>query len=182
MTKYSGKIIEKSDNNCIIGMDDFDKVTRLRVIGIKNERLFTFTHEKLQEYFTDRPFIDAYGSILKNNIGEFFLSMTFIIDNKYIKTGYNGISTSNMLRISLINNTNIFLTNVLNDTGTIDRNNSIITYNGIFPIKKKDVKLLEKYEVNKMGVMWNGGFEEYNVYNMDFAIRQIECLNKLKFK
>ncbi|MGE5355042.1 MAG: hypothetical protein ACM3PT_02305 [Deltaproteobacteria bacterium] len=178
----AGKSLYQSTKDCIIDFDDFDKITRIRIIGLKNERLFTFTHEKLSNVFVDRPFMETLGSLSKNNKNEYFVLLTFIIDTKYVKSTYNGISTSNMLRISLINGEPIFLTNILNDQGKIDKNTGALTYTGIFPVSKKNLKMLGKYEMDKIGVMWNGGFEEYNVFNLDLFRRQYKCLKDFKFK
>lgn len=177
----AGKSIYQGSNDCIVDFDDFDKLTGTRIIGLKSERLFTYTHEKLIDIFVDRPFMEATGALSKNNRDEYFLLLSFTIDTKYVKSGYNGISTSNMLRISLINGELVFLTNILNENGKIDKSTGDITYSGIFPVSKKNLKLLRKFELDKLGVMWNGGFEEYNVFNLDLLKRQVTCLKRFSF-
>ncbi len=168
-------------NDCIIEFDDYDKLTRTRIIGMKSERLFTYTHERLQEVFVDKPFMIGEGSISRNNNNQYFLILSFTVDNKYVKTGYNGLSVTNKLRLTLINGELVFLDNILNESGKIDKTSGYITYKGIFPVSKPNIKLLRKYELDKIGVMWNGGFEEYSVYNLDLLKKQFNCLQKLSF-
>ena len=177
----SGKTIQSGSFNCIVEFDDFDKLTRTRILGLKNERLFTFTQEKLYDVFVDRPFMEASGALSRNNNNQYFLMLSFTIDTKYVKSGYNGISTTNMLRLTLINGEQVFLTNTYNDYGKIDKSSGAITYKGIFPVTKKNLKLLRKYELDKMGVMWNGGFEEYDIFNLDILLRHYSCLKSFKF-
>lgn len=179
--KYLNKTIKTKQSACVIGFDDFDNVTRLRIIGIKEERVFTFTHEQFAQYFVDKPFMDAYGSLARNNLNQYFFNIKFIIDTKYIKSGYNGFSQENMLRVTLVNGENIFLTNIYSSSGKIDKYSGNITYEGIFIIKKSDLKLLSKFEIDKIGVMWNGGFEEYSFFNLDIAKRHLNCLKYFKF-
>ncbi len=84
-----------------------------------------------------------------------------------------------MLRISLINGEKVFLNNILNDQGIKNIKQQNISYKGVFPIPKKYLKLLLKSEISSIGVLWNGGYEEYDVYNIDFFIKQYECLQKI---
>lgn len=169
------------NKDCVIEFDDFDKLTKTRIIGMKSERLFTFTHERLQDVFVDKPFMIAEGALSRNNKNQYFLILTFTVDNKYVKTGYNGLSVTNKLRLTLINGEVVFLDNILNESGKIDKSSGYITYKGIFPVSKASIKLLRKYELDKIGVMWNGGFEEYSVYNLELLKKQFQCMEKLSF-
>lgn len=169
------------NKDCVIEFDDFDKLTKTRIIGMKSERLFTFTHERLQDVFVDKPFMIAEGALSRNNKNQYFLILTFTVDNKYVKTGYNGLSVTNKLRLTLINGELVFLDNILNESGKIDKSSGYITYKGIFPVSKASIKLLRKYELDKIGVMWNGGFEEYSVYNLELLKNQFQCMEKLSF-
>lgn len=169
------------NKDCVIEFDDFDKLTKTRIIGMKSERLFTFTHERLQDVFVDKPFMIAEGALSRNNKNQYFLILTFTVDNKYVKTGYNGLSVTNKLRMTLINGELVFLDNILNESGKIDKSSGYITYKGIFPVSKPSIKLLRKYELDKIGVMWNGGFEEYSVYNLELLKKQFQCMEKLSF-
>ncbi len=169
------------NKDCVIEFDDFDKLTKTRIIGMKSERLFTFTHERLQDVFVDKPFMIAEGALSRNNKNQYFLILTFTVDNKYVKTGYNGLSVTNKLRLTLINGELVFLDNILNESGKIDKSSGYITYKGIFPVSKPSIKLLRKYELDKIGVMWNGGFEEYSVYNLELLKNQFQCMEKLSF-
>jgi hypothetical protein len=107
------------------------------------------------------------------------LNLKFKVDTEHIKTGYNGISKSSM-RISLIKGENVFTNNIISDQGKRDVNANFIIYKGVFPIAKEDIKLLRKYELDKIGVNWNGGVEEYEVYNIDFIMKQLECFKEIR--
>jgi hypothetical protein len=168
-------------SDCVVEFDDYDKLTRTRIIGMKSERLFTYTHERLQDVFVDKPFMIADASLSRSNNNQYFLMLSFTVDNKYVKTGYNGLSASNKLRLTLINGELVFLDNILNESGKIDKSSEYITYKGIFTVSKANSKLLRKFELDKIGVMWNGGFEEYSIYNLELLKKQFNCLQKLSF-
>ncbi len=175
---YTGKNIVTKKGECFVEYDDFDKLTGERITEIKPERIFVFTHEELKEYFGDRPFIDCMGSLSRSE-NKYFLNLTFVIDVKFVKTGYNGLAQNGLLKIALLNGENIYLKNIISDSGKRNNLKKNITYRGIFPVSKSYVKLIEKYEISKLGVEWNGGVEEYEVFNIDFAIRQKSCLDEI---
>ena len=39
-------------------------------------------------------------------------------------------------------------------------------------------KALKKGEVDRVRIIWDAGYEDYEVYNLDFFINQFKCLNK----
>ncbi len=173
-----GKTIYTRKGECFVKYDAYDRLSGKRITELKTEEIFSFTHEKLKPYFTDRPFLTCYGALSRNS-SDYFLQLKFNVDTKYIKTGYNGLSVNSMLRITLIGGDKVYLKNIYNDLGTRDVSGKMITYKGIYPISKADLKILRKTELDKMGVEWNGGVEEYEIYNIDFLIKQFSCLNEI---
>ncbi len=174
---YTGKIVVTKKGECFVEYDDFDKLTGERITEIRPERIFVFTHEELKEYFGDRPFIDCRGSLSRSE-DNFFLNLTFVIDVKFVRAGYKGLAQNGLLKVSLLNGENIYLRNIISDTGKRNNVKKTITYRGIFPISKSYIRLIEKHEISRLGVEWNGGVEEYEVFNIDFAIRQKSCLDE----
>ena len=176
-----GKTILASNGDCFVKYDAYDRLSGQRITELQPEEIFSFTHEKLKPYFTDRPFLTCYAGLSRKS-DEYFLQLKFKIDTKYIKTGYNGLGTNSMLRITLIGGEKVYLKNIFNDLGSRDVAGNIVTYKGIYPISKDELKSLKKTELDKFGVEWNGGVEEYEVYNIDFLIKQFECLGKINKK
>ena len=178
-TNLTGKTIKSPSGNCIVDFDNIDKITGERITELKQEKIFIYTPEKTKEYFVNGPFMTGTASLSKNNNGHVFLNLFFIVDTKYIKSWYNGIAPESMLRITMINGDKVFLENILDDTGVKNPKNNKIIYKAVFPVNKGDLSILKKHEIDKIGVLWNGGFEEYNIYNIDFFMRQYECLKQI---
>ena len=42
---------------------------------------------------------------------------------------------------------------------------------------KSDFDMLAKHELDKLGIVWAQGYEEYEVSNIDLIKNQINCLN-----
>ncbi len=176
---YKGSTISTPKGNCVVEYDDLDKLTGDRITEIKTEKIFVFTHDELKEYFTNRPFIECEGG-LSRVADKYFLNLTFIIDSKYIKTGYKGLAKNGMLKVTLLNGDNLYLKNVITDLGKRNNIEKSIVYKGVFPISKYNMKFMRKNEISKLGVEWNGGVEEYDVFDIDFVIRQKMCLDKVE--
>lgn len=181
ITTNEGKNISAETGDCFVKYDAFDRLSGNRITELRPEEIFSFTHDKLKPYFTDRPFLTCNAGLSRKD-KEYFLQLVFTVDTKYIKTGYNGISDKSMLRITLIDGEKVYMNNIFNNLGKRDIEGKKVTYKGIYPISKEDIKRLKKIELDKMGVEWNGGVEEYEIYNIDFLIKQFECLSKLNLK
>lgn len=173
-----GTTIKTKVGNCKVKYDEYDRLSGKRITELEPENILSFTHKKLKKYFTDRPFLKCEGGLSKNG-EEYFINLEFTVDTKYIKTGYNGFSKKSMLRVTLINGDKLFLNNIINDDGHRDLTANKVFYKGVYPINKDDVKQFRNKELDKIGVEWNGGVEEYEVYNIDFLIKQFECLDKI---
>ena len=47
-----------------------------------------------------------------------------------------------------------------------------------FPLERSHLRALSRMEIDKIGIQWSSGYEEYTVYELDFFIKQIECLRQ----
>jgi hypothetical protein len=69
------------------------------------------------------------------------------------------------------------LTSGAMDRGSYDTKNGLLTYRVQYPIDHALLPFLQRSEVDKVRVFWSSGFEEYEVYNLDFFTRQVACLD-----
>ena len=81
-----------------------------------------------------------------------------------------------MLRITLLSGKTIFLNNRISSEGKLESYTGYTVYNCFYGLEKEDLEDLEKLEIDKIGIMWTTGFEEYPVYQIDLIQNQILCL------
>ncbi len=63
------------------------------------------------------------------------------------------------------------------DKGKVDPIDGTTTYTTQFVIDRNAENKLEKYEVDKLRLIWSTGFDEFDILNMDFFMNQIRSLN-----
>jgi len=174
----SGFLVKTDKGDCQVLSDRIDPVTTLRKTDMAPVHIFSHTHPKLREYFTDGPFLRCEASLSKVGKESYFLQTWYIFHPRTILSNYNGLAEESMLRIDLINGEKVILSNVIQDDGTVNPDGHKI-FKAMYLIPKKELSILKKWEIARMGVVWNGGFEEYEVHEIDFIMRQLECFSQI---
>lgn len=164
--------------DCEVLSDAIDSLTGLRKTDLEPVKIFSYTHPRLKPYFTDAPFLNCYAWLSRVDKREYLLNIEFSIASHSIRTEYNGLDEESLLRVGLINGENLFLSNIINDQGSHDKNGRL-SYTGIYHLSSRDIKKLRKYEISTLGVIWQGGFETYEVFEIDFVMKQLACFKIL---
>ena len=175
----TGYTVQTSKGSCLILEDRIDPYTALRITDLAPVDLFNFTHEKLKDYYDTNPFITCSAFLSGVDHKQVLLNLQFEINLKHIEASYNGLLEDALLRIDLIDGQRIFLQNIAEEK-VPSSTREIVIYQGIYSLTRKDQQILGSTEIDRIGVIWNGGYESYPVYEIDFFIRQLACLKKLK--
>ena len=163
------------NDNCKIIFDGFDKQINKTRKETSTGKWFSYTHPKLMSYFKENDFLKVESSVLKVD-NKTFLNLKLTLSTKDAKRSYGLIEENAMMRIQLINGDKVYLNNQIRSEGSLEAYTGNTIYHALYMIKKDDLKELEKTEVDKVGLMWSSGFEEYDVYEVDFILNQIKCL------
>ena len=78
----------------------------------------------------------------------------------------------------MINGQRVYGRNINNDKGQIESYTGHTLYTGIYELKKDDINALKNQYLDHIGIIWSSGYEEYDIYNVDFLKNQIKCLTK----
>ncbi|MFT6320852.1 MAG: hypothetical protein ACJAT4_001781 [Granulosicoccus sp.] len=90
---------------------------------------------------------------------------------------FGGLTKGNLITLKMINGESISLANNQSDIGVYDPLKKQHTFTGQFRINSGQEKALKKGEVDVVRIIWDAGFEDYEVYNLDFFANQFKCLN-----
>jgi hypothetical protein len=143
------------------------------------EQLFTFTHEQLSEFFKSKPLMVCFARLSKVGTSNYFLELKFTIQNARINLNYQGLTKGSKLQLRLINGESISLYCYENQAAISSTQNEKV-YQGLYPVSRKELKKLQKYIITDIGVHWNGGYENYEIHNIDFFKTQYDCLSQVK--
>lgn len=142
------------------------------------QHLFSFTDEKLRMFLKDKEYLSCKGYLSSLDGGYRFLTLEFTFSTPNAREAYGFIEKGSILTIRLINGDFINLKSGSMDRGSYDTKENLLTYRVHYGIAGDQLSFLEKSEVDKIRVFWSSGYEEYEVYQLDFFMKQLACLDK----
>ena len=125
-----------------------------------------------------RDYISCRGYMTSMSGGLVFLSLEFSIVSKTAQQTFGGIPKGGVVSFLLMNGETVRLSNVLNDPGSYNSNTETFSFRSQFTLSAGQEKMLEEVEVDKIRVVWKAGYEDYEIYYLDFFKDQLECLKK----
>lgn len=163
---------------CKYAFNGKDPVTGHQRKDLEAQHLFSFTDEKLRMFLKDKEYLSCKGYLSSMDGGYRFLTLEFSFSTPNAKEAYGFIEKGSVLTIRLINGDFINLRSGSMDRGSFNLKEKMLTYQVNYPIAQDQLSFLEKSEVDKIRVFWSSGYEEYEVYQLDFFMNQLSCLDK----
>lgn len=164
--------------NCRFTFEGIDPKTQRVRRDLEPQPLFNFTDEKLRIFLKDKEYLRCRGFLSAVDGGFRLLTLEFAFASPNAREAYGFIEKGSMLTIKLLDGNFVNLTSGAMDRGSYDTQNGVLTYRVQYPIDFSLLPFLQKSEVDKVRVFWSSGFEEYEVYNLDFFTRQLACLER----
>lgn len=156
--------------DCDIASDNAGSLTFVK------KDLFVFTHPKIRKVMPEDNLIEAQGNIMKVKENT-FLILTIKINSSNARSSYGDLNQGAQLKCMFKGKNNyIYLENLERDKGKINKEDEYTIYQGVFPISKSKQKDLKKNDLFKVGIVWEEGYEEYEIFNIDLIRNQLNCL------
>lgn len=174
---YYEKSQKTTPDLCQLIYDGYDESIKRKRKETASRFLFSYTHPKLKSHFKDKDFLNCNASLAKLD-DKSFLQLNIKIASKDARKNYGKIERGAMLRILLIDGEILYTTNVIPILGDIEKYTGNTIYNPIYQLDKDQLKQLRNTEIDKIGILWTSGYEEYDIYEVDFLMNQISCLDK----
>lgn len=160
---------------CIFEIDTFDRASNTNRKALKPGILFTHTDPDLKPYFRGKDLITCLGRISKS--GAYVqLTIEFQIASSHSQNNFGTLEEGSLLRFKLMNDESISLFNLKTNMGHIDPYTGYTIFVGQYALGKQEMAKLSTLELDKMRVMWSTGFEDYDVFHVDFLINQLSCI------
>lgn len=159
---------------CKVVSETNNKITKITASGVT---VFKYTPPALSSYYKDRSYIEA-EALFGTHPGYRYMTLLVTVHSDRARQSFGQWSQGSALTLYLINGEVIILSNTLNDGGNIDYQQKATVYTGNFVISSKQENILAEIPVERIRVVWSTGFEEYEVYEMDFLMRLIGCIHK----
>ncbi len=161
--------------DCSLSFNGTEGKTKKVRREIRKSFFFGYTHPKLKPYFKDKHFLVCEASLVQIS-NKNYLNLYVTIASKDAIKNYGYIEKNSQLKIELISGELIYLPNIQNAMGELESYTGNTKYLVTLPIDKSTMKQLSKSEVDKIGIMWSSGYEQYEILHVDLLMNQIDCL------
>ncbi len=167
----------KSISDCTILFDGMDEQLKKQRRETGQVHFFSYTHPKLKSYFKSKDFMDCKVSVMKLG-GYNYINLFITVASKDAKKNYGSIERGTMMRLTLVDGEVVYVNSVTSDLGTLQPYTGNTTYKVSYQLNKDQMNQLESTELDKIGLIWSTGFEEYDIYEVDNLMHLVNCLKR----
>lgn len=161
---------------CEIAFEGIDEFSGIRRKDLKTQRFFSHTNDQLATYIKERDYITCDGNLSAGKGGLAYLSLTFTIASEFAQREFGVLEKGSTLSLKMIDGSTVRVYNNRTDTGQLNNLDNTTTYKAQYAMTNSQQKDLLKSELDKVRVVWSTGYEDYDIYEVDFLINQITCL------
>ncbi|MGK0365839.1 MAG: hypothetical protein ACI85O_002907 [Saprospiraceae bacterium] len=161
---------------CNIKIDEVDEFTGKRRKTTESELLFTYTRDEIRPYYKDREHTICNANVTAMGGGIYVFSLEIAIASRTAQQEYGGILSNATLMVILLDGSTVSMVNNRTNRGKYDAVRDVHTFQGNYQIPPKQIKGLLEGEIDKIRVVWEEGYDTYDVYEMDFLRNHLKCL------
>lgn len=177
-SKKDDLILNPPPPPCSIVFEGNDERTGRPRRDVQQQILFTYTDDRLRPYLKDKEYLRCEGFLTSIGGGFRYLTLVFTFAYPNAREAYGFIEKGSVLTIKMLNGNFVNLFSGKMDRGSYNTKTQLLTYRVHYPIDRGQLGLLEKDEVDAFRVFWSSGYEEYEVFQLDFFQSQLDCLEQ----
>lgn len=166
---------------CDIIYDGIDLSTKLYRTEVGPALLFNHTPPEVKNDLQMANLINTRGQIIRLE-DKTSLHLNIQVNSLVARKVYGSIDKGGLLKISLIDGKEIELRCYAGSSGVATKDEKGFIYPVAYELSGRQVKQLSKTEIDKVGLQWTSGYEEYVIYEVDFLMHQLSCLEQAKEK
>ena len=158
------------------GTDEFTKVKRKQT---ERTLFFSHTNKELRDIFTgEDDYITAYGHLVQVDGGTRILVIDYYIASQTADRTFGALRPNAAVTLRFLDGETFKLFNNKYDAGKYDPVTGKYHFQGQYSVSGKVQKMVTKSELDQVRVVWETGYEDYPVYELDFFRDQFECLEQ----
>lgn len=160
---------------CTYAFDAFDEDLQRYRRAMPPGELFAYTDDRLRFYLKDKAYLSCAANL--STVGGLrVLNLEFKFAYPNASEAYGFIEQGSILTLLFLNGDFINLQAGVLADGQYDMTTEELTYRVQYPISTAQVAYLKKEELDRVRVYWSSGYEEYEVFDVEFLANQAQCL------
>jgi len=164
--------------NCNISFEGIDEFLGKKRKDVARSVFFTHTSDDMRRYMLTEDYVKCEGSLTQIKGGVLLLNLFVSIKTTDAKRSFGQISKGGLISVKMIDGSKVTLASNKADVGHFDALTGRHTYTTQYLINSGQEKKLKNAEVDMIRIIWETGYEDYEVYNIDFFRDQFRCLNQ----
>lgn len=165
-------------NDCNISFEGIDEFLGKKRKDVARSVFFTHTDDDMRRYMKTEDYVKCEGGLTQIKGGVLLLNLFISIKTTDAKRAFGQIGKGGLISIKMLDGSKVTLANNKADVGNFDPLTGRHTYTTQYLINSGQEKKLKNAEVDMVRVIWETGYEDYEVYNIDFFKDQFQCLNR----
>lgn len=161
---------------CKVDFDGIDEFTGKPRRDLSPTEFFSYTNAQMRDFFKEKDFIQCSGALSAVGNSVFLLSLDLEVASQNAQRDYGFIEKGSILTVKFIDGSTVRIPNRRTDMGTLNPLEKSVIYKPQYSISAAQAKEMSEGEVDKIRIVWSSGYEDYEVYELDFFINQFRCL------
>lgn len=174
---FASLLLFGQDKDCLAFKGKGETYKQIR-LDTRMDLLFAFTSENMRTYLKGKEAVEARAGLT-------YLESGFYIFNLEIKLAianapklYGSLPVRGQFVFHFLDGSQVKLRMNKEVVGVFDDIEKTYLYEVEYPLAAKTIKQLKIKELDQISIDWSTGKEEYEIYDVDFLIRQFACLAK----
>lgn len=168
---------EKVDAPCAYLFDGIDMDAKLHKKEMYPSRWWSYTPPEVKNTLQEEDLIKTSLQLIKVE-NKTYLNLNLELYSATAAKQYGAIDKGTQLIIKTINGREYKLQCRAGSGGKYISDTKRYLYAVSYPLTKKDIRGLSKSPIDRVGVQWASGYEEYTVYEVALLQNQLQCLNQ----
>ena len=169
-------ILNPPQEPCAVAFEGVDPKSNNFRKNLERQFLFSHTDDRLRVFLKGKEYLRCEGYFSADG-GYRYLTLEFTFAYPNAQEAYGFIEKGSPLTIKMLNGDFVNLRSGTMDRGSYDTQTELLTYQVYYPIDRSQISFLKNSEVDAIRVFWSSGFEEYEVYQLDFFSTQLRCID-----
>ena len=169
-------ILNPPKYQCRLQADETDEFTGVKRRTTEQELFFTYTREEIRPYYKGREHTVCRGNVTAMGGGIYVFSIEIDIASRTAPQEYGGIMSNGTLLVILLDGSTVTMSNNRTSRGKFDAVKDVYTFKGNYQIPPKQVDDLLDGEIDKIRVVWEQGYDTYDIYEPDFLRNHLSCV------
>lgn len=163
--------------DCNISFEGIDEFLGKKRKDVARSIFFTHTDDDMRRYMLTEDYVRCEGSLTQIKGGVLLFNLFISIKTTDAKRAFGQIGKGGLISIKMLDGSKVTLANNKADIGVFDPLTGRHTYTTQYLINSSQEKKLKNAEVDMVRLIWETGYEDYEVYNIDFFKDQFRCLD-----